>query len=366
MIVNQSAPKPHFPILLLMMGYMLVALYFIVFLHYNFLRSDVLDYWKDSLAWQTPYHPFHVPVYALTIALLRGVTFGAFPPVAIMMGINLAALLASAFFVYRIIQAGGAKPEFAALGTLLFGLWPFVGLTYAVNPQADLPAMALFLAGLYFLQRSRRLSAAIFLGLAVVTHKAMWPFIGLLVTADFLVRKSYFSKQNVIFMAIMLFPVGALWLAGSLHHHSYGWLLSSNLKEELASTTNLPVLDGLLGAFLFEDGLKGVVKGSLLLSFALLAIVSNYLSVKFKYPDYFYGIAVSVASLLLFIVLNHYEIWAAARFSRLLVIPLVLSVANIEQIKGMRQSLSLIVTVLLLLFLSQFAYAWYMAKVFFA
>ncbi|MEQ1638186.1 MAG: hypothetical protein ABL903_16015 [Methylococcales bacterium] len=248
----------------------------------------------------------------------------------------------------------------------MFGLWPFVGLTYAVNPQADLPAISLFLAGLYRLQDSRKLSAACFFGLAIITHKALWPFIGLLVAADFLYRKDCFSRQNILMIGIMLLPLGILWFAGSFYHHSYTWLLSSNLKEELASSSNLPILDGLIGTFLFEEGIKGVLKGFLLMSFALLAVGTIFLSNQHKYQNYFYGIAISLAVLLLFILLNHYEIWAAARFSRLLAIPLVLSVAKMVQDNPSKQLSGVITVLFLILFLSQFAYAWYMARIYFA
>ncbi len=365
MILDRYDNKPYGAILLLIISYMLVAAYFIWFLQFNFLKGDVLDYWKDSLAWQTPYHPFHVPIYPLAIAFVRGVTFGIFSPVVIMIGINFSSFLAGAVFVYRIILVGGAKSEYAALGTLLFGMWPFVGLTYAVNPQADLPAIALFLGGLSFLQRSDRLRAAIFLGLAIVTHKAMWPFIALLVAADCVYRKEYLSVQNAVLMAVMICPLGLLWFAGSFHHHSYTWLWDSNLQNELASASSnrLPLLDGLLGPFLFE-GAKGAMKGLLLLGFVALALVSCLLSIKLKGQGGLYGGAIAVAVLILFIVLNHFEIWAAARFSRLLVVPLMLGASKIDRDNSINRYLGLSATLLLLFFLSQFAYAWYMARIF--
>ena len=343
----------------------MVALFLGACLKYDFLRSDVLGYWQDSLAWQTPFHPFHVPAYPLMIALLRGITLGALPPVGLMMSINLVAFLASAFFIYRIIQAGGASDELATIGTFLFGLFPFVGLTYTVDPLADMPAMFFLLAGITLLQRSHRMPAALLLGLSLVTHKAMWIFIGLLIIFDFLHRKECLSKQNFLFLGIMLLPIGSLWIMGSFYHHSITWIFSSNLEVEVASTGGAPVLDGLMGTFM-EGGIKGLVKGILLLSFTVISALSLYLSVRLKYEYFHYGIMISLAVLTLFLMLNQDEIWAAMRFGRLLVIPW----AFIANTKIALKKISwwnspAIITFLVLLFLSQFAYAWYMARVFF-
>lgn len=356
--------KLHWTIAILMVGYAMVALFLGVFLKYDFLRSDVFSYWQDSLAWQTPFNPFHVPAYPLMIAILRGITFGALPPVGLMMSINLGAFLASAFFIYRIIQESGASDELATIGTFLFGLYPFVGLTYTVNPIADIPAMFFLLAGIYLLQHSHRMPAALLLGLSLVTHKAMWIFIGLLIISDFLHRKEYISKQNLLFIGIMLLPIGSLWILGAFYHHSITWLVSSNLKVEVAPRST-PLLDGLLGTFM-KGGIKGLVKGILLLSFAVISALALYMSVKLKYEYSHYGIVISLATLILFLILNQHEIWAAMRFGRLLAIPLALIAnSNITLKKISRWRSPIAIVFLLFLLLSQFAFAWYMACVFF-
>lgn len=355
--------KPHWINAILIVGYAMVALFFDTFLRYNFLSSDVLDYWRDSLAWQTPFHPFHVPVYPFMTALLRGMTFGTLPPIGVMMSINFATFLVSAFFIYRIIQASGASDELAAIGALVFGLYPFVGLTYSVNPLADMPAMFFLLAGIYLLQQSHRMPAALLLGLSLVTHKAMWIFVGLLMISEFLKHKGFISKQNLLFMTVMLLPIVSLWILGSFYHHSITWLVSSNLKVEVASKGNIPLLDGLLGTFA-EGGIKGLGKGGLLLAFTAISAFATYMSTKLNYKYSHYGITISLAILILFFILNQYEIWAAMRFSRLLVIPLAL-IANtnpkFKKLSWWRSPAT--ITFLLFLFLSQFMYAWYIATV---
>ena len=133
----------------IIVGYIIVMLFFSLILKYNFLQSDVQSYWQDSLNWQAPFHSFHVPGYPLLIALLRGVTFNALPPLAIMWAINLTAFSISFFLIYKIILTFSQKAEVAILGAMFFGLWPLVGLTYTVIPLADLLAICFFLLGLY-------------------------------------------------------------------------------------------------------------------------------------------------------------------------------------------------------------------------
>lgn len=357
--------KPHWISAILMIGYAMVALFFDTFLQYDFLRSDVLDYWQDSLAWQTPFHPFHVPAYPFMTALLRGMTFGTLPPVSLMMSINLGTFLASAFFIYRIIQGGGASDELAAIGTLVFGLYPFVGLTYSVNPLADIPAMFFLLAGIYLLQQSHRMFAALPLGLSLITHKVMWIFVGLLMISEFLSHKGYISKRNLLFTGVMLLPIVSLWILGSFYHHSITWLISSNLEVEVASKGSIPLLDGLLGTFM-EGGIKGTGKGFLLSGFAAISAFATYMSIKLNYKYSYYGITISLAILILFFILNQHEIWAAMRFSRLLVIPLAF-IANtnptFKKLSWWRSPAT--ITFLLSLLLSQFIYAWYIARVYF-
>lgn len=282
-----------------------------------------------------------------------------------MMSINLAAFLTSAFFIYNIFKITGINDKLAAAGMLLFGFWPLVGLTYTVDPLADIPATFLFLMGFYFLLASRRLPAALLLGLSMVTHKAMWPFTGLLLIADFIYRREFISKRNIAFLIVMLLPTGVLWLLGSFYHHSVTWLFSGNLGVEISPRSDLLILDGLLGTFI-GGGIKGLSKGIILIGFACVSVFTIYASLKLKYENYHYGLAVSFAVLFLFLILNQNEIWAAMRFGRLMVIPLtfIASTHGGFREKFRWNSPASIATWSILL-LSQFAYAWYMATVFF-
>ena len=347
--------KPYYPIMLLMIGYWLIAIYFIIFLQYDFLKSDVLSYWQDSLKWQTPFNLYHVPLYPLIIAILNGITFGVFHPIFLMMSINLAAFLSSTLFIYKIIQRGGASVKIAALSSLFFGLWPFIGLTYTVNPLADIPAMFFLLAGLLLLQRSCRLTAAMFLGLSLVTHKAMWVFVGLLVLSEIFHCKQYFSKKNLLFIGIIFLPIGILWISGAFYYNSNTWLFSGISNGIIASN-----IIGDLSETLKQAGIKDLIKGILLFGIAVISAFSISISVRLKYQYYHYGIIISLAVILLFLIIDTNAIWAVMRFGRLLVIPLAF-IINAKQLFNNKScgTTPVIISIIIMLLLSQFAYAWY-------
>ena len=292
--------KPYWPILLLIGGYISIAIFLGGVLHFNYLQSDVLGYWQDSLNWKAPFHPFHVPAYPLAIALLRGITFGIPSALTLMMSINIFAFLFSALLIHKIIVIDTNNEELAVLAVVLFGFWPLVGLPYAVDPLADLPAMFLFLVGLYLLLRSHRLWAALFFGFSLITHKAMWIFVGILILVDWFYQKNRFEKQNILFFGILFMPLGLLWLSGSFYHGSPLWLFSSNLKVEITSKSTLPILDGLLGTIL-GGGIKGTIKGGILTVFACISALSALLCLRLRPKNFQYGLAISLAIFILFL-----------------------------------------------------------------
>jgi hypothetical protein len=364
--------RPLFPVGLLACGYFALAAFFALILRYDFMRSDVSWYWKNSLSWETPFDTLHVPGYPLTIALVRGVTLGMLPPVPLMMGINLAAFLLCGLTLHRILRAAGVSGEMSAIGVLLFGLWPFVGLVYAVDPIADIPGMLFFLLGLSALQRLRLSVGALFLGISVVVQKAMWPFVGLTMLADFLWRKEYISRRNLQLVALAGFPLAGLWTLGAVHYHSLAWIFLGSTEMLIVPRSSWMLLNGLLGTIL-AGGTIAMMKGVSLLSLAALSVFAVYTGFSARSGRdrvrHFYGLAVSCATLVLFVMLNQYEIWAAVRFSRLLVIPLIPWAFGTLQARGQSLApgrLRIVIVVMVALFGTQLAYAWYMARVFFA
>jgi hypothetical protein len=363
MMKNISKPTFFLPVLIAL--FLLLALFFATILHFNFMRSDVLSYWQESYNWKTPYYE-HPPLYALSIAFFRTITFNTLNPVVLMMTINLLTFSVCVICIYQFIRNAEGNHIVAAFGTILFGLWPFVGLTFTVMPIADSPAISLTLAGFIALQKSRRPLAALLLGLAIITHKGVWPIIGLIILADFYMRREFFSKKNFAYLAIILFPLILLWIAGSFYHHSITWLMERSIQVNTSVSGGYPILDGLIGTFQ-EGGLKGIFKGLVVLSFIILSIVTLVTSIKFKFKYYEYCIAIAIGVLLLFLFSSVETIWGPVRYSKFLVMPLMLSVNSYFKEKTIKPvSVSWSILLFAGLFISQLAYAWYMAVIYFA
>lgn len=359
---------PSFALLaaLLASAYLALALFLWLGLDYRFMRSDVEWYWSDSLSWQAPFNSYHVSGYPLCIALVRTVTFDTLPPILVMMSVNLAALLLAAWALFRIGTVSGLTHRQALFGGALVALWPFVGLTFTVNPLADLPAISIFLAGLLSLLQGRTARAGLLLGISMVFHKALWPFVGLLTMARLVaVRSRKWSDLGAL--VLLAAPLFLLWLGGALYHHDPLWIVShsADVGQELRSRSAM--MAGFLAPV--QQGLfKALVKGCTIWALLGLAMLVPLAAWRLKAKGLPYILAICTSSASLFVLLTQAEIWAAVRYSRLLAVPLTLLLgvwgSSGPGARLIRHPLAP-ATILTLLLASQFAYAWYMARLFF-
>ena len=350
-------------LVILTLGWVSLAFFFHVVLDFNFMGSDVQSYWQDSMEWQTPFNSVHVPGYPLIIALSRGLGPGIQSPIILMMGINFMAFVVSAVAVFFIIISSGVPKGFATLGAALFGLWPFVGLVYAVYPIADTPAIAFLLTGILALLHLRRFLAALLLGISLVVHKAMWPIVVLLVVA-YLVSSRQRSWRDYLALLIMILPVVVLWVGGMHYYGSPMWIISTSVGVGADFRATRPVFEGIIGTFQ-QGGFRGGAKGGIITGFFIASIALAFLNARVRPRFFLYGIAVCVGSFSLFAFMTHVDIWAAVRFSRLLVVPLVWLVSHLYRGEqpiwfGRR----MVAVLMLVCFSSQFFFSWYMAKVF--
>jgi hypothetical protein len=351
---------------LLFAAYVLISLYLGYILKFDFLRSDVLGYWHDSFEWQRHMNVFHAPGYPLTIALARSISFGYVPPLALMMIITFVAFVVSVLLIDNLIRDAGLDASYAALGALLFGLWPFIGLVYVVYPLADLPAIAFFLGGLYALRRSHMLVAALLLGLALIVHKAMWPFVGSLIVAWLSLHSGRHSWRSLAAVLVLLAPLGTIWLLGYIQHGSAIWLLSDSLRIGMLSHSDLPIFDGVFGSIL-DKGLTGAIKAFILVGLTLLCLILMYSCYRSPIPEARYGFAIALSVFLLCALLKQNEIWAAVRFGKLLALPIIWSIGQRQVARKLPPHLHVsgVALLVLMLFASQLAFAYYMAKVYF-
>ncbi len=300
-----------------------LGIYLTVFLKFDALVSDVAGYWIDSLDWKHPYDLYHVPAFSLLIALLRGLTFNLLPPLFMMRLITFSAVLTSLISIFTLIKRSTKNERWAIAGTLLFILWPFVGLTYAVYPVADLVAIAFFLVGILLLSKNNLLSGALFLGLTLISHKALWPVVGLVVLFWILRNWQARSTKWLIAALILILPLGIIWMGSAIYHRSLLGMVDSYLSERSSAFSP--------GNFLFAS-ILGVFQERTLIDFAksslsILIFISTLsliiIDLVKRNQNSHFGLAILVSIILLYALFNFEFIFYIIRFSRLLVLPAV-------------------------------------------
>ena len=356
-------PVSSLPMVLgvLALAYALMAAFYRFVLHYDDFRVDVLDYWQQSLHPQGAFHPFHVPGYPWLLMALRALVDGSLPPILQMRLVTLSALLAGAWAVYRGVQARGGTRHQAGLAALLFGLWPLTGLVFAVSPWADVPASTAFLLAWTLWLRGRLYIAALAGAYALLTHKALWPFTLLWWLMAVLPDARHPRGRRALATGLLLAPLAILWALGAAHHGRWDWPLMHNLTAELRPRAGFPLFDGLLGPLLrgdWADHLKGLV---LLALFALVLEVGRRAWTARKRD----ALAVTLAYLALFAVVNAYENMVLLRFGRLLAPFVVLAFPVLGNLQ--RRRIPPVLALLLgLSFASNLVFVWYAVRFHFA
>jgi len=310
--ISKSTDRPKLQLVLVTIFLFLLFLaYLQIGLGFDLLRSDVLSYWNESFNWKTPFGNWWVPGYSLTIALVGAVTLDLLSPVAVMV------LISGAFYVIGVRTAYSLAKELkigSAFETaLLFAAYPFVGLTYSVYPIADSMATALLLLSALCFQRQRWTSFAIYAGLAMLTHKATWFFIPPLLAVAFIRHKE--SRLPVLLSQI---PLLAWIIAGAFYHGDALWFARWSVTNLVVSKRMLPVFDGLVGPLLSRNAAK-IIKGLVVLATFLSAVAVFIYSLRFRF---WFGICIAFSIISMIAFINQYEIWAAVRWSKILLIPL--------------------------------------------
>lgn len=353
----------------LLLGLFLVVLewlYLQYALNYNSLQpGDALDYWNDSLNWKRPYDSYHVPGYAFALAAMRGVAGSVLDPGGILLVTTLLAFSVTLVTVHHLAGLGHRlnRNALGFMAVAIFVLWPLVGTTYVAYPIADMFGIAPFVLGLWLLVRKQSVYGGLFLGLALISHKAIWPFAGLILVAHLLSMR---TTKSLAAVGVAAIPLGILWLLGSLHYNSAAWLYSKNLSWEIESTSALPLLDGLVGSIIF-GGVSGILKGVIVLALAAVTLAAAVRAWRLPRSDEtkWYCLAIFGAVLALIVVLNEREIWASVRFGRLIAIPLVWIYGNtfLTSLRKFRTIGYVAAWSVIGMFGSQFAFGYYMAKI---
>jgi hypothetical protein len=337
-----------------------------IYLKFNSLRSDPLDYWRQSNTLRVFFDAWHPPAYSAVISILRFLGRDSLAPLVVMRIINAVALFLNVCTVFNLIRpVTGVKAAYQA--AILFLLWPFTGVVYAVHPLADNLGICFLLLGVVHLISQKFSRAFIFFALMCTTHKGLWSFAPLCLLSHLMVypskRSFYLFLKGIL---IIITPMFLVWLAGAQHYGSWNWIFATNLKYEIAPKAGDGFLvSGIVGTFLHQ-GSKGLFKGALLLS--LLAFNLCLLIAGLKYQGMKilkgYGLALTLGITVLFLTINERIVWAVFRFGKVMIVPMFwfLDVPSIRKEKTMPEVLFF--SAAFIGIASQFWFMWYLTKYF--
>lgn len=328
--------------------YILFVIYFAVILKFDLYRDDVWVYWKDSFNWKAPFSSWWVPGYSILIALVRWLTFGWLSPLATMSLIAGFSYVLAVATVYKTLVK--LKINYAYYMTLIFAVFPFIGLTESVNPRADITAIALTALCILAFENGKWLAFTIFAAAAMMIHKATWFFIPPLMAFTFVKYKS-----SRFLLPLALLPLLSWIICGAIYHKNYFWFMHYAVNNLMSSRSSLPVFDGLFGSVLSAKPAK-IIKGAVVLLVFVLSIAGGYYSFRLKHWS---GLFICLSIFLMSIVLNEYEIWAVVRFSRLIIIPAAFTLSRLKPGFGYNDKYAFI-SILIASILTNLIFGYYM------
>ena len=345
--------------------------------------GDVFTYWKESLTWGLPFHPHHPPGYPWLIAAFHDSAGNLLSPLQIMQTLSFLFLMGGALLMIPLCRREGI-PERGWEIALLFVAWPLVGSLYAVFPQIDAVVLFLLLLGVLLALNSRWILSGAALGIATIMHPVAWIFVPALVIVPWAVwiweRKTRAAgprevepKILVVMTALAAAPMVILWVWQTILTKDPLWTITSIVQAEVVSQGSMPILDGWIGTVI-GGGLSGWAKVGIL---SLVVLTAGYLLLvvlrgrnppgdgRGMYRRIVSGVIPAVL-LGLAVVLNQHEIWAVVRFSKILILPMILYRDSLFGFIPLRFRKPVLLALIGLGFLTQIAYAWYMANVFFS
>jgi hypothetical protein len=291
-----------------------VALFFVIVAVFwatdtSVLQSDEAGYSAQSYEWWRA--NVHLPGYAVLLWILRQGTLGIIGDAALLQVISLAAWCGSLYIFLQI--AAIVNPGASRLGAVLYGLFPFVGITYVAWPRVDSVAHLALVYGVLCLFRQDWPRLMLALAVMLLMQKALWPFA---LTISLVAWWRGFPLWRILAAGA---PLAIFWLAVAAGGAGLLWIIAVDLKVNLPSQSSLPILDGVFGT-LTQGDMRGIIKGLLLLG---LLIGTGVMTWTYGRRSNLEMLAILVPVLGLLVVLNQFEAWASVRYAKILVIPLI-------------------------------------------
>jgi hypothetical protein len=327
---------------------------------FQVLVSDFHMYYGWSNAWWdfSLRTPSHVPLYSILLWAVRSATFHRLAPATVMHLLALPFVAGAYFYVYRILRSH--FPAARNVGFAAFGLYPFVGYCFAFAPADPLAIFFLVAAAYYSLERKWRWFA-LCVGAGLISHKAAWPFFALL-ALEAVGRK----KCPWYWSLIAGVPLLTFWLWGVYEEHDALWILRDNIRGEFAARTALPILNNLLGPAWHLANAARLARTCLVLAlFFLAAYLLAWDLRRWRQADAGVLLALLLSILLLTVLLNEYEIWAAFRFGRVIAIPLAAFLVEKERLRRFLERPACFCCSAAIFLATNFFYAYYFMWIYF-
>ena len=318
-------------------------------------RSDVLGYLHWSRVWWFVRDQYHLPGYPALLWLVRTLTGGRLDGAMLMDVVSVGAWIAAVRYVSLTLAT--VRADGRAIGTALFALFPFVGVAYVAWPTVDATLAAALTAAVYYLVRRAWWRYALAVAAGLIIHKVLWPYMGLLTLVA--IWKYGYPARRILLAGV---PLAAYWLWGVVDRAGPLWIVHTNMHAELSSRSQFPIMDGVLGTML-ADGARGWAKGLVLVA---LGIINVWLAVVVARRRDWVMLSLTIPTLILFLILNQHEAWAAMRFGRILALPAAVVVAEHSAWKSVWTRPAVWWTSIVVLVVLQVAFAYYMATAFFA
>ena len=340
--------SPRKILILALIGWFIQWLWVSQYLGHDYLLplNDVRNYWHKSNSLQSIVGPFHVPLYSLLIWALRLISFNSLSPMIYMQGVNLIAFICALIYLYKIAEQHLSRERSAQL-QLLFIFYPVAGMSYVVSPYADMPAIALLLAAVFYAEKKSYWTSLILFAFAMLCHKFLWPLIGIYLAISYFRKKAGIKHTALLSLSYLSIPL--YWLAGLKKYQSANWIFSSNLEKEFSSADTFYPIKGLVD-LLFSESFSELALGILLVGLLTLIIV---VLIKFKQHSTF-TVSIAITILLFMLILNKEELFVLIRFSKIF-----LPFALIGTLKFMDKKPALLLAFILLGISSNLALAWY-------
>ena len=300
---------------------------------------------------------YHLPAWPVILAAVHAVTGHLLSDPVLHRTLSFVCWGGALLIVGRLLTL--YCPKAKPIGLLLFAFWPmstmyFVGLVASTDNLSRLVLFALLLV----LLAKRWIWFTAILAIAILTHKALWPFAFLIaIVGLWKYRAPWWT------VAASLLPAALYYVLVSVHLEDWHWIVQKNIEGEIAAadtTGGFHLFNGIIESF--QSGkLTKNVRGAYVL---FIAVASVYLTYRCLRKKQALLACLCIPVVMLAVMLNAFEVFALARFSFALVPPAALWIASSDRASAfMRKPIVYGVTALLLI-ASQVVWIYYVLNVF--